>query len=221
MGFETVTGRDGGWVLTDLEEDTWEILRDDQQVSNEEGFDTLQAEAICRYGEYVSPEDIHADWQIGSNLTGTGFYVVGVTPKCLGGTIWKASLSCKGLAHEKPAKVRISSNADQQSAEDIAIDGIGLVKKLQTFEAAPSLSVSFVRTSGDPATDQVGLSANGGNLSGITPPGVRDSFWEALEEFLFHYPNGYVLEGVEADQIPGTGIYFETHNWRFIHAISP
>ena len=219
MALDTITGADGGWVLTDIPEDSWTVIKDDEPNVNEEGFDTLALEAVCRYSTYKTAAQVASDWPNGG-LYGTSWWVVGCRPKCLGGTIWKVSVSLKGIANGKSSKVRGGSTIEQQSGENVAVSGYGTVDKLQTNGAAPTLSVSFVRTSGSPATGSVGLPASG-TLSGVTAPAVRASFWGSITDPTLNYPNGWVLSGVTFDQIPGTTVYFETHNWTYIFEYTP
>lgn len=212
------------FVLSQIpkEDDGWAILEDRGDV-NSEGWDTLHLTVAAELTTGLNSQDLATRWQAGTKPTGwDSMYVVSSRPRCILGALYAYDLTCHGLLAPQELKLRISAASDQQQAETISVPGVGLVRRLQVDESSPTVEILYARDDGPGPTDLVGgpvSTSTAAFLNATAPP--RTSVWASLPDPLYHYPNGWVLDAVDSDNIPGTTVHFVRERCRYQHTYSP
>lgn len=202
--------------LPEIMDTTDLIPLDENPVQNEEGWDTLTITYATKRPS-LTAEELAALFPIGTQLGGRMWWVTGSKPSCVAQGLWKAEVSFKGWASEKPAKITAGSAAEQQSAENIEISGVGTLAKVSVNENTPTMRVSYLVPNWTSApTDEVGTPR--------TPPSavaVAATVWDYLTVFTYHFPNGWVLMGSNLDRLPGCSAALVSDDYKYIRPISP
>lgn len=187
-----------------------------------EGWDTLEQTYLQRRTSCTA-EEAAALFPIGTRLVGRTFWVVAPARiRCLAAGWWEFKVQCKGWASAKPAVVRVSAAAEQQSAENVDISGTTYAK-VATHEATPTIAASYFVEDIDDTTPVVtSKTVLVGRES--TPPvtiDVATTIWASLTEYVYHWPNGWVLMSSDQDRLPGTAAAWVTDNYKFIRPVTP
>jgi hypothetical protein len=181
----------------------------------ESGWDTLRAKYWAYLGFAATGVTTAGDFPVGGvSVAGLNFRTVRSVPRCVGGGIWEMDVFGHGYTDISRIKVRGGSRASTQTAENIVTD-VGTIPRFTGLEATPTVTIEYV-TTGLPATNQVGL--------GGTPavaPSVRASAWTALANPMQHFPNGWVMTGIDFDRLPNTTWHLAQEQWEYIFRYSP
>jgi hypothetical protein len=202
------------------------IADDETPTLTEDGFDTLRKPYILPRAT-LTPEDLATLFPQGAQLGTRKWWLTTATPTRLGPGLWRADVEFKGWATTKPAKIRIGTTAAQQSAQNIlAPTGpspapnalYALYAKVATQEATPSITATYLveNTTTTHNTDKVGRP--------LTPPvtiALAPSIWDFLTQYVWNWPQGWVLSGSEQDRLPGTAVALVTDTYQYIRPITP
>lgn len=201
-------------------------VEDDEEATlSEEGWDSLRKSYVMARAN-LTAENLAAMFPQGAQLASRKWWITGARPVRLAPGLWRADVDFKGWAATKAAKIRVGSSAEQQSGENVRApayvgDTVGTVyAKVQTHENAPTIAATYlvedITASGVAKTDKVGTAQ--------TPPvtvAVPDSVWGFLTEFVWHWPQGWVLMSSEQDRLPGTNAALVTDSYKFIRDKTP
>ena len=198
-------------------------VQEEPEITNE-GWDTLTVTYYQRRASCTA-EEVAALFPLGGRLGGRNWWIAGVKPTEVAPQFWKFLVSYKGWGTAKPAVIRVGSSANQQSASNILApryvgDTVGAVyAKLETHEATPTVAVTYLVANiiSDSLTDKVGTALTPG-VSGIDVPAT---VWGMLTEYVWHWPQGWVLMGSDQDRLPGTSAALVTDNYKYIRAKTP
>lgn len=196
---------------------------EEPEITNE-GWDTLTVTYYQRLAT-CTPEELAALFPVGGRLGTRKWWIVAVKSTEVAPQFWKFVVNFKGWGSTKPAVIRVGSSANQQSASNILApstvgDTVGAVyAKLETHEATPTVAVTYLVENIviDSLSDEVGT-ARTPPVSGIDVPAT---VWGMLTEFVWHWPQGWVLMGNDQDRLPGTSAALVTDNYKFIRAKTP
>lgn len=201
--------------LPEIMDSTDLIPLEETPTLRDEGWDDLTISYATKRPS-LTAEELAALFPIGTQLGTRKWWVVGSKPICLALGLWKAEVSFKGWGQNKPAKISAGAAAEQQSGENIGTPD-GTYARVSTQENTPTMRVSYLVENYTLApTDEVGRSK--------TPPdavAVAASVWDALTDFTYHWPNGWVLMASAPDRLPGTSVALVSDDYKFIRAISP
>lgn len=195
----------------------WEVF-DGTVDKTESGWDVLSAVYVKDYGTFnIAPHTVANEWNIGQQLSAFGnFWAVKIKPKCLGAGIWAVDITANGLSAERPLKVNLQASVDQQSRDDVDTGVLYGVADVAVLEAAPVIEAEYIQIGGVPPTVEVGTAG--------TPPismTVRDSVWTTLADPRVHIPNGWVLQDLPVDKIPGQSVWLIKEVWKYVFEFSP
>ncbi len=188
-----------------------------------EGWDTLEVTYIKRVAT-CTPEDLAALFPIGARLGGRTWWIVDPKIQRAAPGFYVFTVTYKGWAANKPAKVSVGAAADQTGGENIRApryegDTVGATyAKLQTHENMPTITVAYLvdNVAAQTQTGQVGK----GQTPPVTIP-VPATVWAMLTEYVYHWPNGWVLMASEQDRLPGTTAAMVTDSYKYIREKTP
>lgn len=116
------------------------------------------------------------------------------------------AVPCLGLAKAKPNAVRPFTSTETQS-----------VDKIQAEISAPGVEIDMVLIGSAPDFTEVGTNSEPPYL-----PGVASNPWASLEDPTYHYPEGWYLADIRAQQLWGSPLHWlVTYVWRFKYSVSP
>jgi len=202
------------------------VLKEDPQIA-ESGWDSMTVAWALRRAT-LTPEELSALFPTGSQYGARNWWVTGGKPVCMAPGVWTADIQYKGFASLRPAKINWGAAAEQQSADNIAI-GATTYAKVSTHEATNTMSVQWIcpnvyATSAVPS-DHVGRAflreVDPVTGSPLAVPSLAPEVWSYLTSFVYHWPNGWVLEDCQADILAGSGAALITENYKYIRAVSP
>lgn len=181
---------------------------------NEEGWDTVNVRWLTSNKQLV---------QLGDALSGAlAMRAVGVEREEHPSTsaFWYVSASYRGMIQPKNPKIRWTQNGRELSKDQLIValpGGWTDPRKAEILWPRAGCTISYV-TLDLPAT---GVPQQTGDAPHPQAPFVvAPSIFGDPAEFLWHWPNGWTLQGVEADVIPGSSIAFITENWIFNHEVT-
>lgn len=192
----------------------WELV-DDEPEATDSGWDSLRLEYVAyRPGQPLSA--IALEWPVGLQIEGLNFWVQRAKVREIGGGHVAADLHCLGLLQPKGEKVRWSTATQLQGGENIFANGATRSRVL-SMESVPVAEVERLIIGGTPATNLVGTV----HTPTPTPP-VRASYWSGLTDPTYHWPNGWVLLDLTADQLRNvSNAWLERRVWQYVFAQSP
>jgi len=128
----------------------------------------------------------------------------------------RVAIPCLGLAESKPDAVRWFAVTESQGAENVLYDSV-VWPKFQAEIIAYGVEIDKLVIGAAPNMSQVGTT--------ITPPSapsVRDSDWASLPNPTRHYPDGWFLADIRAQQIHGSAAaWLATYVYRYKYPYSP
>lgn len=196
---------------------------DEEPSLTNEGWDTL----VVTYAQRVatcSAEALAALFPVGARLGSRDWWITEAKSAAASAGFYLYTVTFKGWAANKPAKITVGASADQSGGENIRAprfvgDTVGAVyAKLQTHENMPTITVGYLveNVVAETQTGQVGKAK--------TPPvsiPVPATVWTMLTEYVYHWPNGWVLMGSEQDRLPGTAAAYVTDSYKYIREKTP
>lgn len=202
----------------------WRKLDEEASIS-EEGWDSLKIFYAIRKANF-SAEECAAYFPQGAQLGGRKWWITGSRPVRVGPGIYRAEVDLKGWAIAKPAKIRVGTSAEQQSGTNMRAptavgDTVGAIfAKLETHENMPTIAVTYlVDNYLSPTTQKISKVG-----TAQTPPvtiDVADTVWEFLTEYVWHWPQGWVLMGSEPEPLAGCAAAMVTDTYKYIRAKTP
>lgn len=215
----TTLAADGILISNNLHDGTWQTDGLESGSTSPTDWDTLQINQYKHLTTQLTPELAAAAFPVGTKLGSRNFWSQGHGfPVCLGGNLWRVPVTYKGYAAAKGTHVTYGTSAEQQSAENIFITGVGTFAKVSIHQNTPTVTARYISTDfeSDARTDDVGKVQ--------TPPQAPtdpDNFWLSLVDPVYHYPNGWVLMSSDADPLPGTTVAWITDTYQFIQNYTP
>ena len=196
---------------------------DEEPTINNEGWDSLRITFFKRVAT-LTAEDAAGMFPIGAQLGSRKWWVSGAVPVQIAPGFFKIVVDHKGWAATKPAKITVGSNANQQGGSNIRApryvgDTVGAIyAKAETHEPMPDITVSYLvaNVDAEDQTEKVGTA--------VTPPvtiTVPPTVWDFLTEYVYHWPNGWVLMGSAQDRLPGSPAALVTDSYQFIREKTP
>lgn len=198
---------------------------EEQPEITAEGFDSLRINYAMRRAS-LTAENVAALFPIGSQLGGRKWWISRARPQQKAAGFWVVEVDFLGWAAAKPMKVKVGTSATQSSGKDVlAPTGVGggtaTFAQLDSFENTPTIEVSYLYEGGVSGS----IAALSGRVStNQTPPVTVDvsaSIWTSLAEFVWHWPQGWVLMGNTQDRLPGTTVALVTDSYQYIRPKSP
>lgn len=209
-----------GLILTDLTPDVW-TLKEAIPERTEAGPDNLRLiydgffpEALRAKSPSISAYDrgsIPAGVDVGT------WRVVSATPSRLYGPIWRLDVMAKGQIATQAKKIRWLTGSSSFSAENINTPGYGIVANLSSRMPEVGMEVGYLSFAATPSTPSAGVAATPPNPRPPTPTNP----WSSIDADLavIHYPNGWVREAVDADEIV-PGLWWVTERYNYVFAIT-
>ena len=197
-------------------------LTEEPSLSNE-GWDTLTVTYAQRVA-FCTAEALAALFPVGARLGTRTWWIAAAQISSAYAGLQIYTVTFRGWAGAKPAKITVGSAADQSGGENVRApqyegDAVGAIyAKVQTHENMPTVTVAYlsenVATSAQ--TAQVGKKQ--------TPPTfiqVPETVWAMLTVYVYHWPSGWVLMGSEQDRLPGTVAALVTDTYKYIREKTP
>lgn len=147
---------------------------------------------------------------------GGNWRLLSAKPSRLYGPFWRVDVVAKGEISAKEAKIRWTSGANTFSAEDVTLPVIGPVAKVEGRVPEVGMERGYVVFAASPASPAVGTAA--------IPPHPRPTDpanpWGfiAADKAVYHYPSGWVREGVESDRI-APGLWWFTERYTYVFPV--
>lgn len=189
----------------------WEVWEDVPMLTDS-GWDGLSRKVV---GHASSEDDALASWPVGTAISGMNMWVANAKARCLGADIYAVELSCKGLFAERPLKVSGRSATEQQQGDAILGPDWTGAQRAVVKEAAPSVNIEYIIIGGEPPTNLVGT-----NGTPDYAPAVRASVWATVADPLYHFPAGWVFDGIDWEYGPGNHACLVKEAWNYIFEIS-
>jgi hypothetical protein len=191
---------------------TWTLM-EDTLTKSDSGWDTWRIVYAKNMGFAATSQTVTNQWPLGKRLLGN-FWLTEVTPRCLGGGIWGAECTGKGLSAPRPPRLTGGAASLQRSIENLNAFG-QTYPKAEVWESTPTLEVEFISFS-SPRTQDVGTSE-----LPINAPSVRPSVWSNILDPTFHFPNGWVLADVRYEQLLDLSVWLITHVYEYRYEFTP
>jgi hypothetical protein len=211
------------FLLTDLEPDVW-TLREATPSRSETGPDSLALTYEGFFPETIAGSfpDI-SDYNRGDDPPaytdpGDGIWrITGAVPERLSGPFWRLNVTAQGLLDVNIAKIRWINGSNSFSAEDITVPVVGLVRKVESRQPEVGYEVGYLSTEEEPTIPDSGVAATPDDPKPPTPTNI----WEAIsvEKAIYHYPNGWVRESVDADRIV-PNLWWVTERYSYVFNIT-
>lgn len=190
-------------------------LEESPKLSSE-GWDDLTITYATKRPS-LTAEELAAEFPIGTRLGSRNWWITGSSPTCIAPGFWKAEVSFKGWAAEKPAKITVGAAASQFERENVLFPGPITYARVSFQGNTPTMSVSYlVEDYIDAPTYLVGQA--------VTPPDPVDvptPIWLYLASLTYNFPNGWVLMGSEPDRLPGCTAALVTDTYKYIYELLP
>lgn len=192
------------------------IPLEETPVLNDEGWDNLTITYATKRAS-LTAEELAALFPLGTQLGSRKWWVTGSKPMCVALGLWKAEVSFKGWASEKPAKISVGAAASQFERENVLFPGPVTYSRVSFQGNTPTMRVVYLleNYAGAP-TSSVGQS--------VTPPdpiAVPEAVWAALSNQTYNFPNGWVLMGSEPDRLPGSTACLVSDSYKYIYEFQP
>jgi hypothetical protein len=197
-------------VLTRLTAATWtQLSAVPTPVTG--GFDTLDVVWLCDFrGTAKTALEVAAAFPQGTLYGTSDFWLRSATPERLGGNVWRVMAHYEGrISSGKPRSVRWLSGAEVFSIDSVTV-GSFVEVPANVRECSPSVEIGYVQVGGTPNTALVGLAG-----TPTTVPATRTAAWGSLFHPRINYPSGWVLEGMDSDQIDGAAAYYIRETWQY------
>jgi hypothetical protein len=206
------------------------LIGDDPQITDE-GWDTNTIQLILPNLPGITLEEINSRIPVGTQVEGKKWWVTGWKPKELAPKFYGVEVRLKGWVSvpgedSKAWKIKFGSAAESQSGTNIRVpefpgDTVGVVRpKVETHEATPTVSISYPVEDFStlaPAKALVGRAADPDVPGLVVPPTV----WAWLADYVYHWPNGWVLMGLEEDRLVGARAALATLSFKYVRDITP
>jgi hypothetical protein len=186
----------------------------------ESGFDTL---TISYYGSTTDPK-VYADlhFPTGSLLSGYGnMYVSNVDCQQEGQSVWRFTVHAKGLLTLQAVKRTITTRSQSYNTGAVTLPVGGAVPQAQgqyinlacTFQY-----VSFYLPTLNVEPQDAAVPA------GATLPSPPSNPWGTVGSItspIYNYPNGWLRQGLNIDQVTGAEVYMITEEWEYVYEYMP
>lgn len=175
----------------------WDALRDSWLIRD----DSADLDPHVALGN-VAFSGLARGVQVGSKT----MWIQSRQAKCVARGLFKVEVVSLGLLSARGLKVRYSSGANIQSGENISVPGFGIAARASGRESQVTCDVEYVVTAGlQPGNASFYTAAVG---TAVDPPmaykpTVKASLWSSLTDFTYWYPNGWVLDSSEIENLPG------------------
>ncbi len=168
-------------------------------------------------------------------LPGTrNFWVVSARPSLLAAGVWKAEISLKGIAGPRGYKIKLGATTkEQKTGSNVRVlhSGYGTdfvwdestggwvevarpnpVPKVASTLSEPTVTISYL--SANIGYERLGLV--GTSLTPPIPglPPIADP-WSALADYVYNWPNGWILTASEQDRLIGCNAALITDSYKF------
>lgn len=213
-------------IISDIADNSMELL-DSVPSETESGWDSLRETWLIRDASAgLDPTAaLAALFLRGSQVSGKNMWVVSRAPRLRARGLFEAEIVSMGLLSPRGHKVSYDSSASSQSAENITTPD-GLYAKVSTIEAAPTCSLEYIQinpliTPASPTflTVKTGRSHE---PPAEWKPTVPATIWGSLTDYTYHYPNGWIFDGVSAENLPGLStVFLIRERYRYQYAVSP
>lgn len=215
MSFDTTPKK--GLFVTGMTADTW-TLKEAIPERTEVGPDNLRlvydgffpnaltaaSPSLSAYTRGAIPADVSGTWRICS-----------ATPSRLYGPFWRLEVTAKGMISTQAKKIRWITGSSSFSAENIDVPGYGIVPNLSSRIPEVGMELSYLTFAATPSVPSVGVSATPPNPRPPTPANP----WTSIAAPVIHYPNGWVREAVDNDEIV-PGLWWTTERYNYVFAVT-
>lgn len=212
-----ITGlADGGSVLLERlpaeAESGWDSLRDRYLLRN----DSAGQDPHAAIGAFMAR---------GTQISGKNMWVVARQGRCMAPGLFEVEVSSLGLLSDRGDRVRYDAGANSTSGQNIVVTGEGTFASVEAQESQVTCDIEYIVTSGlEPSHADFYTAAVGEAEDPPSPwkPTVKDSVWDYLTEFTYHYPSGWVLMSSSIENLPGkTTVWLVRDRYQYIYEISP
>lgn len=141
----------------------------------------------------------------GAQVTGKNMWIQTRSARCVGPGLFVAEVVSNGLLSNRGYKVRYDSGANVQSGGPVEVAST-VYAKVSAREPQVTADVEYVVVAGLQPGNVAFYTAAVGTAK--TPPAgwsptVKASVWDYLTEFTYWYPNGWLLDGCQVENLPG------------------
>jgi hypothetical protein len=188
-------------IITPLANRTAELI-DRVPQEADSGWDTMRDTYLVRYDTGMDPkvalDHFHArDTQV----SGFSMWVVNRTARCVGPGIFRMEVVSMGLLSARGYKVRYGSASDLQTKDNVVIDGVTHPHAaLRESSVAAELEYVAIGLSPSSITELVGTASP---PPSPWAPAVRASIWAGISDPTYHYPNGWIYDTADMENLPG------------------
>jgi len=187
------------------------------------GFETLVRYYYARASE-IDDAVLQQNFPIGAQLGFRTWWILHPHPKQIAPGFWEIQVTFKGWAGTKFPVITVGASAESQSVQNMRFpryvgDLVGQIfAKGQTHENLPTMRVSYLveNVGEEKQTEKVGTAQD--------PPvelSVPPTIWSYLNEYVYHWPNGWVLMESAQERLPGANAAAVTDSFRYIRTFTP
>jgi hypothetical protein len=202
-------------------------LLDRAPAEAESGWDSMRDKYLYRNDAAgTDPHAAVAAFMVrGSQVSGKNMWVVSRAARCVALGIFVVEVVSMGLLSDRGDRVRYDAGANSQSGQNIAVTGEGTFANLAAQESQVTCDIEYIVTAGLTPDNAAFYTAAVGEAEDPPTdwkPTVKDSIWDYLAEFTYHYPNGWVLMGSSIENLPGLDtVWLIRDRYQYIYAVSP
>lgn len=209
-----------GVVISSLANNAKELI-DRVPQESESGWDTMRDSWLVRMDSAgIDPQlVVDAHFARGAQISGKNMWIVGSTGRCRGPGIFVIEVTSMGLLSTRGYKVRYGAASEMQQKDNVIVSGVNR-PHLATRESAVTAELEYILFGSASSLTAV-VGTTGGSL-GSWAPTVRSSIWAGIDDPTYHYPNGWVFDAADMENLPGlTTVWLAKEHYAYQYPYSP
>ena len=174
----------------------------------EDGWDTSKLVEVVNAADRAAAIAMFTKGQESANYSGLYLARLNVKPLVCGVPFFECAQDYKGVHGTKPHKFSASTKGERNTYKDVIVTG-GPSGTVDITEPRASLTDKYV-TLTDPDMTVIGTAQ--------TPPfdlGHPPALWGAIADIVYAFPEGWVLDDRQPENIPGTTVWLVTDTYVF------
>ena len=204
---------EGNWV-----QGAWQVI-DEVPTRNADGWDELRVDYVVNQlnAGAITAEYAAASFPIGQQLAGRSLWAQGISgPRCWSGSLYRATVTYKGLLGTQPVVVDYDASGEVQSGQNVNVSGT-LYASVSTRENTPTATARWISLD----VDSLSTATVGRNATPPNAPDVASSIWDYLDVYTYHYPNGWVHNTRKVSRLPGSNKGLVVDSYQYIRDKTP
>ncbi|MBB5351111.1 hypothetical protein HNR46_001345 [Haloferula luteola] len=205
------------------------VLLDRQSQEADTGWDSMRDQWLIRKDSAeLDPEVALASFAAtlgrGIQVTGKTMWIQSRKGTCRARGLFLIEVVSMGLLSARGVRVRYDAGPNVQSADNVNVPGVGRVPHAVGRESQVTCDVEYVVVGGPSPGSSGFYTADVGSEAtpGAWTPAVKDSIWETIEDYTYYYPNGWVKDSAQVENLPGLStVWLVRERYQYLYAASP